>query len=775
MRISSPSRRFAAIPLPVLLAAITAFGCETDEAVEEPAIAEGIFAPLGEVLPSASAEQRATFERGKAVAMRRFKPSEGLGPTFNVTFCGSCHERPVLGGSAPRYRDFFLQTTQLPDGSFVDLPRGGVVRSQGIGEAPLRPGVDPSANVFAHRNPIPFFGTGLIAEIDEAAILANVDPDDADGDGVSGRANYDRGFVGRFGRKAQTVSIEGFVRGPLNNHIGLTSDPLTDEQKARLPVPSVASDAEADEPVFRQAAAPDQPLTDDDAIPDPELAPEDLFDVVAFSMLLAAPEPSPPSPESEAGRARFDEIGCATCHVPALEGPRGLIPLYSDLLIHDMGEALADGLAMRLASGSEFRTQPLWGVVATGPWLHDGRASTLDEAIRLHGGEAARSAAAYIALDDEGRAEVLAFLASLGGAELASPGLLPPGAPVPEPGTPGAPLPTMDLATWLAGRAIYDRDFTPGEGLGPTFNGDSCRACHFDPVVGGAGPSGLDVIHRGGLDASGDFVTPSEGTVIHRLATFDRDRAEPGADDVVFERRQTPTNLGLGRIEAVDEAAILAAEDPMDLDGDGVRGIAQRLPDGRLGRFGWKAQIPSVREFVRDALSVELGATVPPEPGLTFGTLADADGVADPEADFGRIDALEAFLTGTAPPPFRGDEATWDAGLAAFAAAACDACHTPTLPALDGDDVPLFSDLLTHQLTDDVPLGIVLGVAGPGAFRTPPLWGVGQTQPYMHDGRAETLAAAIAAHGGEAQAARAAYEALPAEQRDALLTFLAAL
>ena len=89
--------------------------------------------------------------------------------------------------------------------------------------------------MIAQRNPIPFFGVGLIAELSEAAILKHSDPIDIDGDGVSGRPNYDQGFVGRFGRKAQTVSIEGFIRGPFFNHLGITTDPLSNEQRRDLP------------------------------------------------------------------------------------------------------------------------------------------------------------------------------------------------------------------------------------------------------------------------------------------------------------------------------------------------------------------------------------------------------------------------------------------------------------------------------------------------------------------------------------------------------------
>lgn len=187
------------------------------------AIADGIFARLGDPRPSATARQLDTFEAGKIVMQKRFDLADGLGPTFNLVSCAGCHEKPVMGGSAGLYRNFFLAGAETSDGAFVAAmsngPAGGVLRVFHYGDGPARPEVADSGAIFAQRNAIPMFGVGLIAEVSEESILANVDPDDEDGDGVSGRPNFDRGFVGRFGRKAQTVSIEGFIRGPLFNHL----------------------------------------------------------------------------------------------------------------------------------------------------------------------------------------------------------------------------------------------------------------------------------------------------------------------------------------------------------------------------------------------------------------------------------------------------------------------------------------------------------------------------------------------------------------------------
>lgn len=771
-----------ALPCLVLLA-LSSTGCP-GPGEPEPKLAEDIYGPLGAVLPTADEEQLASFERGLAVATRRFAPDEGLGPLVNVSFCASCHEKPVFGGSSPRYRDFFLTGTELDDGSFIPGGHGGVLTSYGVNGGPTRPSVDEDINVIAHRNAIPFFGVGLIAELDEGAILANADEDDANDDGISGRPNYDRGFVGRFGRKSQTVSIEGFIRGPLNNHLGVTSDPLTDEQKNALPVPSAApAQSQAGVLGFRQAAAPEEPLTDDDDIPDPELSSEDLFDLVSFTMLLAAPEPEDLSDNAQGrlGLELFGQVGCDDCHVATLEGPRGLIPLYSDLLLHDLGDELADGIPQGIATGNEFRTQPLWGVVAVAPYLHDGRADTLDEAIRWHGGEAEKSRDGYEALSQPDQDAVIEFLSSLGGRDQVSPGLLPPGAGVPDPDEPGCPQPQIlanptQLSVWTAGRALFDESVEVDAGLGPVFNGDGCRACHFDPIVGGAGPIDVNVMRHGTIDAMNEFTAPAYGTILHKLAIPGVERPEQTADQNIFEARQTPSILGLGLIEGVAEDDILALADPDDLDGDGIRGVAHIMGDGQLGRFGWKAQVPSLREFSRDALGAEVGLTVPDEPGFGFGAQTDNDGVADPEVDSEYIDTLTAFMAGLAAPVPSTElsPALADQGLAVFEDIGCDGCHVVELPGADGP-VRAFSDFLLHVVAPDGALGIVDGQAEQLMFRTAPLWGLRFSAPYMHDGAATTIDAAIMSHAAEADAVRLAYEGLSQDQKDLLLGFLAAL
>lgn len=765
-------------------------GCSDPGPNGHGSVAEGIFAPLGDVLPSASAEQKATFERGLEVSQHRFTVSEGLGPAFNVTFCGACHERPTPGGAAGLYRNFSITGYRLADGSFISGESfgmaGGVQRVYAAGGLQARPEVPATTTIYAQRNPISFFGAGLLAELDNEEIVSRADPDDDDGDGISGRPNWERGFVGRFGRKSQTASIEGFIRGPLFNHMGITTDPLTDAQRAALPVDSSSRDTTQGafgitQSALRpaQAAVFDDQLSDDDDAPDPEMTTEELFDVVSFAMLLAVPEPEALDAQGELGRDVFDEIGCADCHTPRLKSARGGLPAYSDLLLHDMGEALADGIDQGEASSAEYRTQPLWGLAAVGPYLHDGRATTIKDAVLMHGGEAQRSRDYAANLSEDEMQALLTFLVSLGGAQQYSEGLLEPGvpvAPVAEYGGPREALSGAQAARFEAGRRLFDREFGVGEGLGsPRLNGDSCRACHFDPVFGGAGPLGVNVMRHGIIDEEGAFVSPAVGTILHKTsALFGH---APVAQDAVnvYETRQTPHLFGLGLLDEVSEMEIVARADPDDArDGDGITGRVSYTDDGRVGRFGWKAQVPSVAEFVRDAVTAELGMTLPYQEGLNFGRMHDNDPVADPEFSMEQTELLTWYLGALGPPPRQpGAEATQD-GLQIFKEVGCDGCHVPALNGPQGP-VPAFSDLLLHEILPEGAVGIEETSASMREFRTAPLWGLSQTAPYWHTGEAETIEAAIELHDGEARATTEAWHALSEADRSRLLAFLKSL
>jgi CxxC motif-containing protein (DUF1111 family) len=374
---------------------------------------------LGGPVSGLTRAERAAFERGKLVFQRRFAPEDGLGPRYNATSCESCHSVPTTGGSAQLYRNFYLgmngapgRQTPLPGLSSAVIPAFGAGSefSTELGRTSLAPMGDGTITL-AQRNAPPLFGVGLFEFVPDATILARADPNDEDGDGISGRFNTDNGAVGRFGVKAQSNNVELFTRAPLLNQLGITSDPfLGSGGVVSLGPPQVSSD-------------PDLPTSDADPHADPELARRDLGDLIAFTRFLAPPEPLELDTPALRGEARFEELGCARCHVPELETTRfGKIRPYTDLLLHDLGPELADGLAFGVpqaaafappTSAGEFRTQPLWGVSLSGPFLHDGRAETLREALLLHGGEARASRERFQALTGAEQDDLIAFLEHL--------------------------------------------------------------------------------------------------------------------------------------------------------------------------------------------------------------------------------------------------------------------------------------------------------------------------------------------------------------------------
>ena len=357
-----------------------------------------------------------------------------------------------------------------------------------------------------------------------------------------------------------------------------------------------------------------------------------------------------------------------------------------------------------------------------------------------------------------------------------------PAAEVPVFGEVGGPdrvLAPAELERWLRGRALFDRDFHVPDGLGrPDYNGDSCRACHQDPVLGGAGALELNV-SRCGFDhaGAGPFEELPGGQVLHKFRpppSGERAEYVPGTADV-FEQRQSPSLLGVGRIDAIPEAAILANEDPTDANDDGIFGVARRVDvDGatEIGRFGWKAQIPSVHDFTRDAAAVECGLTTPDD-GRGFALLADADAVADPEVAAPQLDDITFFLRHLAAPQRVGSsDPEVLRGEDLFSTIGCGICHRPALPDDLGQDVFLYSDLLLHRVMPDGFRGMAEDGADVGFYRTPPLWGVRHTAPYLHDGRAETLREAIEGHAGEAAGTAALFQALAPAAQESLLLFL---
>ena len=373
---------------------------------------------FGDPIEGLPGAQLAAFMRGKALMTKRFTPSEGLGPYYNASSCVSCHEDPVVGGSSPNYRNFYLaaigaEGSQIPLFNPPDVP--SIVApnfNTTSGQRPTIPDSQPGLIVtVAQRNAPPMFGVGLFEFVTDATIMGLSDPNDMDGDGISGRFNRTAALrIGRFGYKCQANNIESFIRGAAQNQMGMTTDPV-------LGNGAIVSHSSGYMPQVTggQTAS----TTDTDEVPDPEISSSDFADIIAFNKFLAPPPRKPDTAASLRGELLFEQIGCTGCHLPAIDSSLGPLGAYTDLLIHDMGPGLADGISMGipqpmvpsdLTTGSEFRTQPLWGVSEHAPYLHDGRADTLDDAIRAHGGEAQAARDGYVNLTELERDDIIAFL-----------------------------------------------------------------------------------------------------------------------------------------------------------------------------------------------------------------------------------------------------------------------------------------------------------------------------------------------------------------------------
>lgn len=332
--------------------------------------------------------------------------------------------------------------------------------------------------------------------------------------------------------------------------------------------------------------------------------------------------------------------------------------------------------------------------------------------------------------------------------------------------------------TFRQGMEVFSGFFHASKGVGAfEMNADSCRACHEDPMLGGAGALELNV-SRFGDDGNGTypFQNLPGGQGLSKLFPSFQDGREEYDPLVatVFEQRQTPTLLGLGLLDAVPEQVILDNEDPFDANGDGIYGYARMIDVNgiqEVGRFGWKAQVPRLRDFVMDAMGGELGITTPDD-GRGFAMVADNDSVADPELSPEEVNQIANFLVNLPPTPLKYSDQhpRVVAGAALFSSIGCATCHLPDLGGVHG-----FTNLLLHNVMPADFRGMAEPGADVGFYRTPPLFGVPDTAPYMHDGRAATLDAAILAHDGEAAGVRANFEALTPTEQGNLLFFLQSL
>lgn len=355
-------------------------------------------------IPPQNDEQRKLLAEGRIKSVD--EPSYG-GQLQDVAITG-------LDAEGHIHIDYQDVPVTLTDGTAVTLRQPKVSVTE-LAFGPLQAGTMTSMRIAP-----PMIGLGLLEAIPEAAIRAKADPDDADKDGISGRANEvwsdtdNRLVLGRFGWKAGAPSIAAQSAGAFNGDMGISS-PL---------VPHPAGDCTAAE---RQCMAAPTGVSERQ---DGQEIGKELFDLVVFyAQNLAVPARRDPGNEKAlAGKALFQASGCAGCHTPshstgAVNGQPHLssqkIWPFTDLLLHDMGEGLADNRPEAKADGHEWRTSPLWGIGLTETvnghtfFLHDGRARNVEEAILWHGGEAKDARDAYAGLSKADRDALLAFINSL--------------------------------------------------------------------------------------------------------------------------------------------------------------------------------------------------------------------------------------------------------------------------------------------------------------------------------------------------------------------------
>ena len=403
-------------------------------------------------MPGLSVEDRRAFSVGKSlfrdnwvVAPASAASRDGLGPLFNANSCTACHAGNGRGQPPPSAADVGLGMIVLISPSDRDGEPHPVYGSQLQDQA--IPGVRPEARIEMREEPVSraradgstctltrlqpvlsdeaygpigsvrisarigqqLIGMGLIEAVDDATIESRADPDDRDGDGISGRARRvgSPPRVGRFGWKASQATLEDQVRVALQQDIGITSEALPEDS----------------------LTAPEREVIDAPNGGTPEIDGHRVARLAHYCRVLAVPaQRDAVSVVVRKGRALFDAAGCGACHVPTLVSGEGSLiaelrrvefHAYTDLLLHDMGEDLADHRRDGEATGREWRTPPLWGLGLVGTvnghtrFLHDGRARNLTEAVLWHDGEALRAREAFAAMSAEERAALIAFLQSL--------------------------------------------------------------------------------------------------------------------------------------------------------------------------------------------------------------------------------------------------------------------------------------------------------------------------------------------------------------------------
>lgn len=402
----------------------------------------------------------------------------------------------------------------------------------------------------------------------------------------------------------------------------------------------------------------------------------------------------------------------------------------------------------------------------------------------------------------------------------------------------GRSLMNMDRARWPdfhAGKKVFGRDWSDSRTgpviLGPLFSAPSCMTCHVKdgrgrppaspaeapvslafqlsapqghaphPVYGeqldSQGMPGQRV--EGRVEVSydelrGEFSTGESFSLSRPRYQFQELSQGPLGEGTLFSPRVAPANFGLGLLEAIPEQTLAALADPDDQDHDGISGRQNQVMDlsekqPRPGRFGWKANQPSLRQQIAHALVADMGLTTelfPHEQGREEGSAPTGPEVTPEELErlffYSRLVAVPKRRDWDSPPVLRGK--------AVFRAIGCSGCHVatafetgdvPGFPELSRQKIYPYTDLLLHDMGEGLADGRPDGLASGQEWRTPPLWGIGLVEAvnghtrFLHDGRARNLEEAVLWHGGEAASAQSRYVRLPREDRQALLAFLKSL
>ncbi len=353
-----------------------------------------------------------------------------------------------------------------------------------------------------------------------------------------------------------------------------------------------------------------------------------------------------------------------------------------------------------------------------------------------------------------------------------------------------------ELARFLKGDAAFNEVFTREIGLGPTFVSTSCISCHAGD---GKGHPSTTLTRFGQIDETGNLFLNQGGPQLQNrsLPGFLPEQIPFGA---TFAKFTPPANTGLGFLESVTDATILAMADPNESDGDGISGVPNwiDIPDfviptsnaisqnGKyIGRFGKKAAAHSLLHQTANAYNQDMGITSVFRPIDTYTHLE-----IDPEIATGTVNDVAFYLqTLKAPIQRNQGDATVNKGATIFNQINCTGCHKSELKtgyspikALSNKTFAPYTDLLLHDMGSGLDDGYTEGSAKTHEWRTPPLWGIGLSEYsqggnyfLMHDGRAKSIEEAILMHGGEANNSKTSYQNLSQTDKEALLKFIKSL